>query len=148
MKHVDIEYLIYRHRDMWRWISHQIMKSRRCLDIDDLKEQYIKDFESREFYFTLSNSGFCYLCYLSGLLADMADMEGSRFHACVFCYKCIQKFEWKCSNSIARCLNDLYRDALYETESYEYQAYVAYEISILNIDMEKAKQMFGIDKSE
>lgn len=84
MKHVDIEYLVYRHRDMWRFISHQIMKSRCCLNVEDLKEQYIKYFENRTFYFTLSNLGFCYLCYLSDLLADLADMKDSRVHACIF----------------------------------------------------------------
>ena len=145
MKHTDLEYLVYRHKDMWHWISHQIMKSKRCLDVADLKEQYIKHTEYREFRFTLSNLGFCYLCYLSDLLADM---EGSKFHACVFCRKCIPTFEWKCSSSIVRCLNGLYRDVLSETESYQHQAFIAYKISTLEIDMEKAKQMFGIDKSE
>ena len=145
MKYEDIEYLVCRHRDMWHWISHQIMKSKRCLDVAGLKEQYIKHAEYREFRFTLSNLGFCYLCYLSDLLADM---EGSRFHTCNFCRKCIPAFEWKCSSSIGRCLNGLYRDVLCEETSYKQQAFIAYEISNLDIDMEKAKQMFGIDKTE
>lgn len=145
MKNVDIEYLVYRHRDMWQWISHQIMKSRCCLDVDDLKEQYIKYFENREFYATLACNSFCYLCYLSKLLGAKED---SRFHTCNFCRKCIPEFEWKCSRSTGRCLNGLYRDVLREETSYKQQAFIAYEISNLDIDMEKAKQMFGIDKSE
>lgn len=148
MKHVDIEYLVYRHRDMWHWISHQIMKSGCCLDVECLKEQYITHFESREFCLTLSKSGFCYLCYLSNLLSDLADMEGSRVHACIFCRKCIPTYEDKCGSSIGRCLNGLYRDVLFPGKSYKYQAFVAYRISTIVIDMEKAKQMFGIDKSE
>lgn len=148
MKKVDIEYLVYRHRDMWNWISHQIMKSRRCLDVEGLKEQYIKYFENREFCLTLSKSGFCYLCYLSNLLSDLATMEDSRVHACIFCSKCIPTYEYKCASSISRCLNGLYRDVLFPGKSYKYQAFVAYGISTLEIDMEKAKQMFGIDKSE
>ena len=148
MKNVDIEYLVYRHRDMWNWISHQIMKSRSCLNIDDLKEQYITYYESREFCLTLSKSGFCYLCYLSDLLSDFADTKDSRVHACIFCHKCIPTYEYKCSSSIGRCLNGLYRDVLFEETSYKQQAFIAYEISNLDIDMEKAKQMFGIDKSE
>lgn len=145
MKYTDIEYLVYRHRDMWHWISHQIMKSRCCLDVDDLKEQYIKYFENRKFYGTLSCISFCYLCYLSKLLGAKKD---SKFNSCNFCKACIKSFEGKCSGSTNRCLNGLYRDVLFETESYKYQALVAYKISALEIDMEKAKQMFGIDKTE
>lgn len=145
MKNVDIEYLVYRHRDMWNWISRQIMKSRCCLDVDELKEQYIKYFENLKFYPTLSLNAFCYLCYLSKLLDDKKD---SKFNACNFCNACIKSFEWKCSSSIGRCLNGLYRDVLFEETSYKQQAFIAYEISNLDIDMEKAKQMFGIDKSE
>ena len=145
MKYTDLEYLVYRHRDMWHWISNQIMKSKRCLDVEDLKEQYIKYFENRKFYATLSCNAFCYLCYLTKLLDAKED---SKFNSCNFCNACIKSYEWKCSGSIGRCLNGLYRDVSFESGSYQYQARIAYKISSLEIDMEKAKQMFGIDKSE
>ena len=155
MKHVDIEYkevnkmtrkqleyLLFMHKSMWKWISRKITKAKRCLDVDELKDQYLLIYETKDNVSDICKAGNCYLCYLSSMLEHIG------CGSCAFCNMCLLTPVRNHDRRVSKCLNGLYRDVYFELSDYKYQARVAKQIAEIGVDMEKAKQMFGIDKSE
>lgn len=143
MKEKQLEHYLFMHKSMWEWISKKITKAEICLDIDVLKEQYVTIYETNDNVSAdICDVSFCYLCALSRKL------ELFGYDSCAFCNNCLLTPVRNRDHRISNCLNGLYHDAFFEPHDYKHQARVAKQIAEIGIDMEKAKQMFGIDKSE
>lgn len=141
MTYKELEYLVSMHKSMWKWIAKRIEESKRCRDVQYLKLSYVTRYDSKANQSIMSYFGNCYLCYLSH------ELDSIRYRNCEFCNNCLSFSEPNRGYKISKCLNGLYRDALFEENDYKYQARVAMQIAELEIDMDKAKQMFGIDKT-
>lgn len=142
MTYKELEYLVSTHKSMWKWIAKRIEESKRCRDVEYLKLAYVSFYDSKANQSIMSDFGNCYLCYLSD------ELGSSSRRSCEFCENCISFSDSNIDSKITKCLNGLYRDVLFEVENYNRQARIAMKISELPIDMDKAKQMFGIDKTE
>lgn len=143
MTYKELEYLVSMHKSMWKWIAKRIEESKLCRDVEYLKLVYVTTYDSKTNQDNMCHCCCCYLCYLSN------ELDSSRQRVCEFCKNCLSFPEPNNMGSrISKCLNGLYRDVLFEENDYNYQARVAMQIAELEIDMDKAKQMFGIDKTE
>lgn len=143
MTYKELEYLVSMHKSMWEWIAKTIEASKQCRDVEYLKSSYVTIYDSKTNRDKMRICCNCYLCYLS------KELDSSIQRVCEFCKNCISFSEPNNMNSrISKCLNGLYRGVLFEEDDYNYQARIAMKISELPIDMDKAKQMFGIDKTE
>lgn len=142
MTRKELEHYLFMHKSMWEWVSSKITKAERCLDVDELKAQYVSTYETNDNVSSdICDVSFCYLCSLSRML------ELFGHGTCAFCEICLLPPVRHHKHKIS-CLNGLYHDVLFEQDDYKYQARVAKQISEIGVDMEKAKQMFGIDKTE
>lgn len=142
MTRKKLEHFLFMHKSMWKWISNKITKAERCLDVDELKEQYISIYETNDNVSDIGDVSCCYLCSLSRML------EWQGYDSCAFCNNCLLTPVRNHGYKISNCLNGLYRDVFFEQSDYKYQARVAKQIAEIGVDMEKAKQMFGMDKTE
>lgn len=139
MTYEELEYLVSMHKSMWKWIAKRIEESKLCRDVEYLKFVYVTTYDSKDNQNNMSLCSYCYLCYLSDELGRISHKS------CEFCKNCLSFSEpYNMDPRISKCLNGLYRDVLFEMDDYNYQAKIAMIISELPIDMDKAKQMFGI----